>query len=378
MPSVDKMGDRRQFIMTNLAAGFALAAVGSLTSANICVGSVDIYAAQFATQVSAPRPVMSAQPAAALFYDVNLPSTSEQTVHATVSPSHTSKGSSGAAAEETRTTSSGKSAKNVTLGQDAMVTPPTGPTFAVTGGWDSTYWWHGEDNVAKATGATSSANTSGVWYGRVSMEWKGFAAYAGYLQSTEKVLPRDKRFGKKYYGETQLGASYTVGLIKDLDLTVGYNAFFFSSTSFLGHSYQGEAFARAAYHGIPFITPSLSAFYLHTNTGSQSFGPQLGGIPLTGWMYEARLDGNFKVFNFGDGGSVTLNPYVTLLYDDGYWSGGKNSEFHNVDYGLNIPIVINKSLVLNLHGGLHSSLISRTTKIYQPDFVGGVSLTYKF
>jgi hypothetical protein len=286
-------------------------------------------------------------------------------------------------AETDTSTSSGKDTKNVTLGEEAMVAPPTGPTFAATGGWESTYWWHGEDNIAKATGATDTngRNTSSVWYGRVSAEWKGIAAYAGYLQTADKVLPRYST-SKKYYEEVQLGLSYTLGLFRDLDLTAGYNAFFLPESSFLNHKYQGEAFARLAYKGIPYVTPSLSAFYEHADSPGEGPHVDLSG----GWIYEARVDGNFKLFDFGHGGSVGLNPFVTLVYNQGYWLtkngipslGLDANEFYSIQYGLNVPVKLTQSLTLNLDGNLHTPLISRNSLIKQPDFWGGASLTYKF
>ena len=262
----------------------------------------------------------------------------------------------------------------------------TGPSFGMVAGWDSRMVYHGEDWIQRGTGSPNDSDSSGAWYARASAEWKGFAAYVGYLQSSEKVDPRDVRVDNEYYSEFQAGASYTHSVIPGiLDASAGYNAFFLNSESFIGYSYNGEAFVRVAYKQIPFITASVSAFYLHGDSGSvvqQQFGT--GFIPIVfdvdGWIYEARIDGNFKLFNFGREGFVALNPFVTLVIDGGRWVTDSDPIFrpHNLQYGLNVPIAVNKSLSFNVNANLYQPLIERDLRISYPEFWGGASVSYKF
>lgn len=256
----------------------------------------------------------------------------------------------------------------------------TGPTFGVVAGWDSRFVYHGEDWIQRGTGSANDSDSSGVYFARATVEWRGIAAYVGYLQSDQKVNPRDVREDDEFYAEAQAGISYTYGIIPNvLDATVGYNAFFLNSESFIGHSYNGEAFARLAYKQIPFITPSITAYYMHGDSGStvlQPRGPTT--FDVEGFLYEARIDGNFKLFNIGSEGFVALNPFVTLVVDGGYWSSSESFKLHNLQYGLNVPIVLNSKISFNLHVNYYQEIIDRAGLISHPDFWGGASVAYKF
>lgn len=345
--------------------GATCALLGFIVSgATPASAALDLYALQFVSQVSAPRPVLTAEPAAYLFSDVNL-----EVVEPTPAPRevHERSAKKQAAARPASTPSyDGKSAKNVSLKEAAIVNPPSGPTFAFTAGWDSRYVYKGLDVLEVASDPSES---TGVWYGRASMEWAGFAMYAGYLQSDSKVTGRVTP-DNEYYAETQLGASYTLGLVKDVAVSVGYNAFFFNHSSFVGHDYQGEAFAKVAYTGISWLTPSLLAAYMHADSGSED------AVSLDGWWYEARLDANFPLFTAGNI-SVSINPFVCLGVDGGYNSAEEESfQPYSMEYGVNIPTRIGDHLIVNLHANFGQDLTGDGDTI--PDFWAGASVTYKF
>ena len=255
----------------------------------------------------------------------------------------------------------------------------TGPSFGVVAGWDSRMVYHGEDWIQKGIGSQDDSNSAGIYFARATVEWKGFAAFVGYLQSDQEVNPRDIRTDSEYYAEIQTGISYTYGIIPDaLDASIGYNAYFVNSEAFLGHSYNGEAYVRLAYKKIPFITPSISAFYLHGDSGTTVFQPGASGIfDVEGFIYEARVDGNFKLFNIGSEGFVALNPFVNLVIDGGFWSD-ETFEFNTLQYGLNVPIAINNKLSFNLHINYYQALRDRTGLIAHPEFWGGASVAYRF
>ncbi len=381
------------------ALGASAILAGVIAASAPLTARADIYSVEFAAEAASPRPMLSTQPAAFLFAgDVDFASTPAASSDEDRPARRIRRHVESDAPASTSSGKSGKDAKEI-IGNDVNFAAPTGPVFAVTTGWDSVYWYKGLDQVKTASLGLNGlvltpigvfkypnvrSTSSGVWDGRVSVEWQGFAFYAGYLQSDDRILPRvNPDAGLKYYGETQLGATYTVGVIKHaLDLTVGYNAIFFNDRDFWGHDYQGEAFAKVSYTQIPFITPSFLASYMHSDSGSSGtfsgyfpFVLPRGPVDLTGWWYEARLDGNVTLFSSGDF-SVGLNPFVVCGIDGGYNTSGANSfRPYTMEYGVNIPTRLNKNLTLTLHANFSERLVTGLTI---PSFWGGASITYKF
>lgn len=288
-----------------------------------------------------------------------------------------SSGGSGRKSGTSTSYSSGKGAKEVvpTIRESAT---DSGPVFGVVAGWDSRMIYHGYDWIQRGVGSTSDSDSAGIWYTRATVEWQGLAGYIGYLQSDQKVNPRGYKrannfVDEEFYSEVQAGISYTYAVAPGiLDATVGYNAYWVTNDAFVGQNYTAEVYARLAYRQIPFITPSVAVFYLH---GEQSYiFPE-----VEGFVYEARIDGNFKLFSFGSGGFVGLNPHVTFNVDGGYWTGGTESFYPiSLQYGLNVPVVLNKNLSFNFHVNYFQSLVDQTNVISNPDVWGGVSVAYKF
>ena len=264
------------------------------------------------------------------------------------------------------------SGKDVGKGVVPLAPATPGPEWAVSAGGNSRYMFKGRDNVDWSTNEPAD---SSVWYAKVAMAWQGLGVSVGYLQAVDETVPRmsDDRNGE-YYSEVLAGINYTSSIIGGiLDATVGYNAYFFPEDSFWGGDYQGEAFAQLAYVQIPHLRPSITYSYFHADTY----------VDLEGYFLEARIDGDFKVFDNGTV-SVGINPYVSVGYD-GIEYTGEGADWSAVEIGLRVPITINDNLIIALNGsygwdlGNDQSSYS-TTGPWNDEvgFVGGASVTYRF
>ena len=248
-------------------------------------------------------------------------------------------------------------------------------TITFTAGWESTYMFKGLDNIRNSSlnADGSLEDDMGVWYAKLGMQYKGLGLSVGYLQGDGKTLPGRQNFrvaGNKlvghdaYYGETILGANYTVAVVPDaLELTVGYNAYFFNDSDFWRTGYQGELWGRLAYTQIPFVTPSVVYSYFH------------GGGVIDGQYLEFRLDSNVPLYN-SDSFSVGLNPYASVGYDMEYNAG--NNDWSGLELGLRIPFAVGEHLIISLDGHYGWDINDAHANYDEVGFWGGVAVTYKF
>lgn len=273
--------------------------------------------------------------------------------------------------------------KQVTSAKEVMtLADDTGPQIAFTAGWDSRYVFKDLDNLGPH-GAAAFDEDASVWYAKASLAWNGFGFHVGYLQSAGEIVPSGhvaeivddsgptgelvQDGGAELYQEIVTGVNYTLGVLADVEATLGYNAYFFPEKAFWGASFQGELFATLAYTGIEHLRPSVTYSYFHSDTGS-----------LGGGFVDLRVDGSFDLCECGSV-KVGFNPYVSLGYDIGFNDNTFNTDgFTAVDFGVKIPLALNENLVLTLSGNYGIEIDDEHTDVGDVGFWGGASLTYRF
>ncbi len=248
----------------------------------------------------------------------------------------------------------------------------------------------GDPNVAD-----NPSKTQPVSFYNIGVEYKGFHASFGYVRAFGDTAPFYTNFvrywnspdaaivsERRTYEEFTLNLDYTVEIFRKLQATVGLNSFYIPNAGFRGIKYQGEAFGRLAYTGIPYVTPSVTYYRTFAARSRRSYPADFsfynGIVPPNGndsirvaENYDAnivdfRLDGNLTVFrrsNF----TVTLAPFVQATYTDHYLDkityfqgtvtpppdlsrNGINtrnySGFSSVEIGLKTPVQVGKHLTV--------------------------------
>ncbi len=336
------------------------------------VGALGAATADSARGATAAAPVIAisgsapSQASVISASQASAPDTSASVAASTSKPSSDS--GSAAVSSSRRSTSTGSSSKEVVMSKNPVIdTPaPLGPEIAFTAGWDSQYMFKGLDNVRASS--FSGRDESSIWYAKLSAAYEGFGFNLGYIMAVEQSDPRFSPVERsEYYSEVIAGANYTASIIGGvLDVTVGYNAYFFPEEDFWGTDYQGELFARVALVSIPFVTPNFVYSYFHSDEEI-----------LEGHFFEFRLDSSIPVY---DGGSfkVAVNPYVSVSYDEDY--NGLGGDWNSIETGIKVPITIGDHFILALSGNYGWDIGDNRSNFDKgfDDFWGGVSVTYRF
>jgi hypothetical protein len=289
-------------------------------------------------------------------------STKTSTTTSSSAPRHSSSSS------HSTSTSTSYSSKEVVT-KNPVVEPPAaalGPEIALTVGWDSQYMFKGLDNVRASS--FSGRDESSIAYAKLTAAYQGFGFNLGYISAVEESDPRFSPVERsEYYSEIIAGVNYTASIIGGvLDGTIGYNAYFFPEEDFWGTGYQGELWARLAVVACPWVTPSFTYSYFHSEEKI-----------LEGHFFEFRLDSSIPVYE-GSGFKVAVNPYFSVSYDQDY--NGVGGDWNSIETGIKVPVSIGDHLIIALSGNYGWDIGDNRSNFDRgfDDFWGGVSVTYRF
>ena len=311
------------------------------------------------------------------------------------------------AERDNRTTTyaaSGKGVVDSSKESKATVVPPPKDRirFTLAGGWQSRYIYHGQDIVSFNSKRTffrgeffvdgngnflrdangnlipsfrsSQPQSSSIWFTNFSAEYKGFQFKLDYVQAVDSTVPflqgvpgtsdvpavivdRNGNLSfptkRRIYRELDPGFSYTVGLGKLFDATVGYTFFLFPNDDFKGTHYEGEALVKLTYKQLKFIRPSF--LYFHYNSPYS----ELQAGDLNGSFVQFRVDGDLPVIE-QPRFSVSLQPYVLgnyninfLRYNGSDQAGNPTTEvggWSSFETGLKVPITLAKRFTVTPFG----------------------------
>lgn len=217
--------------------------------------------------------------------------------------------------------------------------------FMIEGGYYSSYFYHGLDQIRSTS--KGGSDDIGVGLVGVSASWKGF--FLGYKfafadEETKPVLHPAATFAAtpdETYTEHILEGGYTLGVLPEgwLDATVSYQHIFFGEELFWGNEAQGRVMVKAAINRFQWFRPSL-AYYDFAGHGESGLGRGL----LDGEQMIAQVEGSGQLFSYGRVG-FGLSYYVLAGYDNEFNSG---NNLHDLDYyqvGFAFPIALDSFTV---------------------------------
>ena len=342
--------------------GYGIGALGAATADSARGGTTAAPVIAISGSAPSQASVISASQATSVDSSAAVAASTQKTTTGESAPVTSSRRSS----TSTHTTSSYSSKDVVTKNPKGPVMEQqveAGPEFALTVGWDSQYMFKGLDNVRASS--FGGRDESSIAYGKFTAAYKGFGFNLGYLSAVEESDPRfapEQR--SEYYSEIIAGANYTASIIGGvLDGTVGYNAYFFPEEDFWGTGYQGELWARLALVACPYVTPSFTYSYFHSEEEI-----------LEGHFFEFRLDTSIPVYE-GNGFKVAVNPYASISYDQDY--NGAGGDWNSIETGIKVPITIGEHLIVALSGNYGWDIGDDRSNFDKgfDDFWGGVSVT---
>jgi hypothetical protein len=345
--------------------GYGIGALGAATADSARGGTTAAPVIAISGSAPSQASVITASQATSSDSSAAIAASTQKTTTSESAPVTSSRRSS----TSTHTTSSYSSKDVVTKNPQGPVMETAveaGPEFALTVGWDSQYMFKGLDNVRASS--FGGRDESSIAYGKFTAAYEGFGFNLGYLSAVEESDPRfapEER--SEYYSEIIAGANYTASIIGGvLDGTVGYNAYFFPEEDFWGTGYQGELWARLALVACPYLTPSFTYSYFHSEEEI-----------LEGHFFEFRLDTSIPVYE-GNGFKVAVNPYASISYDQDY--NGVGGDWNSIETGIKVPITIGEHLIVALSGNYGWDIGDDRSNFDKgfDDFWGGVSVTYRF